>query len=128
MSEQNLKINESNIISEEEKFQLFEHKTDKNKKDYKTFLKPKVLILIACFFALILVSFALLKTSNKPQDKPVIDPNIVIATPLSQNKIKTIDPEIQKELDAFSKKVENLQNNKIDLSPPVIDYKSLATF
>ncbi len=90
--------------------------------------RPKTIIIIICLLALIAVSFSLLIISLRPKAQIVPNPNFVITTPQTQYKTKNIDPELQKDLDSFSKKVEDLNSKQIDFSPPVIDFKSMSSF
>ena len=128
MNEQDTDITEEAILNKNDNFKV--PVTEKNSESKKTkfFLKPKLIIIIICLFALLLIIVILFAMSQKPKTEISYDPNIVISSPESQNKKKIIDPDIQKDLDSFSKKVENLKSKQIDFTPPVIDYKSLSSF
>lgn len=145
MSEQNTGMMEDAIITEDinqnqktpkyasfRKFPKFSPKPkqviEKSNEIISFLKKPKAIIIVTCLLALIAVSFSLLVISLRPKAQPIPDPNIVITVPRKEDKTKTIDPELQKDLDSFSKKVENLQGKQIDFSPPDIDYKSLSKF
>lgn len=128
MISQNTDIFETDMLEKNNTFK--EPVPEKNFKTKKTkfFLKPKFLILTISIIILFLISIAIFAASQKPKTEISYDPNIVISSPESQNKNKNIDPEIQKELNIFSNKVENLQEKQLDFSPPVVDYKSLSSF
>lgn len=91
-------------------------------------LKPKVIILIIVillFFALILALISMQK-KTKTSTQPGFD--VTIASPNTQDNNKPVNPKVQTELDILSKRIDNLNSENIDFTPPNIDFKALTNF
>lgn len=88
----------------------------------KIFKSTKLITVFILFFVFILISVGLIVYSSKKDLSSDIQPDIVITSPLPQNKVK--DPQlkvVEDMLDEYDAKVDSLGSNMTDYQPPQMD-------
>ncbi len=89
----------------------------------RNFKKPK-LITIFILFAVVMVVFVLLIVlSSRNSSKVEVVPDVVVTNPKATPKKDPQTAEIEKTVDEFDKKVDNLSNSINNYKPPEVDLK-----